>query len=123
MTPSTSTSNADDVRAVLQLTIDLDSLGKYYHFELPGRKPLCIVQNDAIATGLQLTKSGAPVHFIGTADARASGTACLEFSKVEVRADSATVEFAYDVEGIRGTAEFSKASGAWRVVRHQLRER
>jgi hypothetical protein len=121
MTPSTT--NADDVRHVVQMTIDLDSLEKYFHFELPGRRPLCIVKNDVLARELQLEKSGAPVRFLSAADAQTTGAACLEFSKVEIREDSATVEFAYRVEGIHGSAEFSKASGTWRVVRHQLRER
>lgn len=121
MTPSTT--NLDDVRQVLQLTIDLDALDKYYHFELRGRRPLCIVKNDVLARDVQLEKSGEPVRFLASADAQATGAACLEFSKVEILADAATVEFAYSAEGIRGSAEFSKASGAWRVVRHQLSER
>lgn len=112
----------DDLRHVAQLTIDLDTLDKYYHAELPGRKPLCIVRNDVVPEGLALTKFGEPVRFVPAAEASKPGAACLVFSKIEVQGAAATVEFTYSIEGVRGTVTFRKASGAWRVESHHVRE-
>ena len=116
------TTNRDDLRHLAQLTIDLDTLEQYYHAELPGRKPLCIVRNDVVPDELALTKFGEPVRFVSAAEARKPGAACLAFSKIEIQGDAATVEFTYSIEGIRGTVTFRKASGAWRVEGHHVHE-
>src|SRR5262245_42407203 len=113
----------DELRQLVQMTIDLDALDKYYHSELPGRKPLCIVKNNVINSDLTLKKFGQPVRFLPAAEAKKTGAACIEFSKIEIQDDAATVEFAYVIEGIRGTAKFRKTGGAWRSESHQLREK
>lgn len=118
-----STSNADDVRQLAQMAIDLPALEKYYHPDLPGRKPLCVVRNEVLPEGITLTKFGQPVRFVSAAESRAGNAACFEFSKIEVSGDSASVEFAYNVEGIRGTAQYRKTNGTWRVDSHKLAEK
>ena len=117
-----STSNPDDVRQLAQLAIDLPALEKYYHPDLPGRKPLCVVQNQLLAGDVSLTKFGQPVRRVPPAEA-GSGTPCIEFTRIEVTGDSATVEFAYKVEGIRATAQYRKSGDSWRLENHKLTEK
>ena len=113
----------DDVRQLVQMAIDLESLQKYYHSTLPGRKPLCIVKNDVVSGDLALKKFGEPVRFLSAAEAKKPGAACIQFSKIEIQGDAATVEFTYMIEGLRGTATFRKAGGTWRTEHHHITEK
>jgi outer membrane receptor for monomeric catechols len=118
-----STTNADDVRQLAQLAIDLPALEKYYHPEVPGRKPLCVVQNQVIGDTVALTKFGQPVRYVSSAEASAGGSACLEFSAIDVSGDTANVGLSYKVEGIRATARYRKSAGTWRLESHTLSEK
>ena len=77
-----STTSADDIRHLAQLAIDLPALEKYFHPEVPGRKPLCVVHNQVFRDQPALTKFGQPVRYVTPAEA-ASGSPCVEFSRVE----------------------------------------
>lgn len=116
-----STTSADDIRHLAQLAIDLPALEKYFHPEVPGRKPLCVVHNQVFRDQPALTKFGQPVRYVTPAEA-ASGSPCVEFSRVEVSGSSATAELAYKVEGIRVTVQYRKTGDTWRVENHTLAE-
>ena len=116
-----STSNADDTRKLAQLAIDLPALEKYYHPEVAGRKPLCVVESQVIGDKPALTKFGQPVRYVSAAEA--AGAACIEFTRIDVTGDSATVDVAYKVEGIRATAQYRKSGESWRLEHHKLTEK
>ena len=116
-----STRNADDIRQLAQLAIDLPALEKYYHPEVAGRKPLCVVQTQVVGDKPGLTKFGQPVRYVTAEDA--GGSACVEFSRIDVSGDSATVELVYKVEGIRATAQYRKSGDTWRLESHKLAEK
>jgi len=114
--------NKADVGRLVQLTIDLDILEKYYHPEVPGRKPLCVVKTESMPDDLSLTKFGEPVRFIPASQREKAPAACLELSSIQIQGDTASVEFAYDAEGIRGEVSFRRTGGEWRVENRKLHE-
>ena len=116
----------DDRQQLLQTTIDLDLLEKYYHAELPGRKPLLVLKNTIVTDDLVLKKFGAPVRYVSKAELK-QGLPFLEIENLEIQGSGAAsegiVRFAYAIEGIRGTAKFTKKDGSWRLESRQLSER
>lgn len=120
---STDKTSKDDRHQILQLTIDLDVLDKYYHEGVAGRKPLQIVKSEAVPDALDLKKFGEPVRVIPRADAEGKGLAYLEIKKLEIDGTRAQVDFAYPVEGVQGTAKFQKGDAGWRVESRELHER
>jgi hypothetical protein len=112
-----------DVQQVCQLTIDLPELDKYYHSDLPGRRPLRVVRAEALRDTPVLIKFGQAAVYISPEDGRQDDKAYIEFTRIEVGADYAEIEFRYPVEGIRGTVHLRKTGGAWKVQSSSLAER
>jgi hypothetical protein len=110
-----------DLQQLAQMTIDLDILAKYFHPELPGRKPLRLLKNTVVSDDLALTKFGEPVRWV-SADEAKKGGAVFEISKIDIRGATATVSFSYAIEGLRGTATFRKTNNIWRTEDRELRE-
>lgn len=108
--------NSDATRQICQLTIDLPDLQQYYH----NRKPLYVVKNASL-DDVSLTKFGEPVKFIGASEAAEKKTPAIEFTSIKIDDKTATVEFRYAIEGIRGKAEF-KFTDKWEVVSSDISE-
>jgi hypothetical protein len=121
-TMSENASNREDIPRLLQLTLDLDILNKYYHPEVAGRTPLCVVKNDAVPAGTNLVKFGQPVRLISAAE-KTNGMACFEFYGLQIQGEEARVEFAYEIEGLRGAASFHKSHGIWQAMERRIFER
>ena len=58
-----------DLQQLAQIKIDLDILAKYFHPELPGRKPLRLLKNTVVSDDLALTKFGEPVRWVSADEA------------------------------------------------------
>jgi len=116
--------SSEDVAAVAQITIDIESLQQYFHEdELPERSPLVVVSDLLARQGAKLEKFGLPVVLKAEADVADWIAPHLRFSIVSMTADQATVEFSYRIEGIRGTARLNKRQGKWQVVVAEILER
>lgn len=111
----------DATGQICQLTIDLPNLQQYYHSDKPGRKPLYVVKNANIKDDISLTKFGEAVKFISAEEAADKKVAALEFTSIKIADKTATVEFRYAVEGIRGTVEF-KFTDKWEVASSNISE-
>ena len=108
------------VEQILQQVIDSERLDKYFHAdELPGRKPLRVLKSEIVTDEIHLMKFGQKVELISAKDA--SG-AYLEFPKIDISSERATVEFRYRVEGLRGEAELAKQGESWLLKSIALRE-
>lgn len=116
--------SAEDVAAVAQRTIDIESLQQYFHEdELPERSPIVVASALLANQGARLAKFGLPVVLRAEADTADPTAPHLIFSITSLTTDQAAVEFAYRVEGIRGTARLSKRQGKWQVVASNILER
>lgn len=111
----------DATGQICQLTIDLPNLQQYFHSDKSGRKPLYVVKNTNIKEDLSLTKFGEAVKFINADEAAKNKVPALEFTSIKIGDKTATVEFRYAVEGIRGTAEF-KFTDKWEVASSNISE-
>lgn len=98
-----------------------DTLTPYWHVDKPGRDPLRIVKTSAVPAS-PYKMFGSDVVWID-ASAATKGTAYLELPELRATKTRATLSFAYPIEGVRGDAIFSKASGEWRLVSVKLAER
>jgi hypothetical protein len=110
----------EDVRVVLQLVIDDEALTPYLHLEEPSRFPVRI-SGAALPPGVQLEKAGKPVEVVGGEDSKEKPV--LVFTTVEVKGDSATVRYRYDIEGVRGSATLARRDGRWELVNSRVTER
>ena len=109
--------SADELRTILQLVIDDDSLDPVLHLDQPGRFPLA-VSGPNIPDGL--TKSTKPVRIVeGTGSKK---EAVLAFTKIEVQGKRATIQYRYDVEGVRGSATLDKKEHGWELTRSKVVE-
>jgi len=109
--------SVDDVRTVLQLVIDDDSLDPFLHLDQPGRFPLA-VSGPNLPDGL--TKSTKPVKIVeGTGSKKEP---VLAFTKIEVEGKHATVQYRYDIEGVRGSATLDKKEHGWELTRSKVVE-
>jgi|GEM_PF-3414005 len=102
--------SADDVRAVLQLLLNAPQLAQYYHFDVrPQRKPLHINNQTSTTINLEgITAVGEAVKIVQGQDQNA-----LEITKLLVDNNHAKTAFAFRVEGVIGSANFSKRQGIW----------
>lgn len=109
-----------DTTDVLQLLLDAPQLVQYYHFDTrPQRKPLRIRNNTAAA----IDPKGLIVCEQAVKLTQAQDRDALEISKFEIDDAQAQVSFSFRAEGIRGSADFSKQQGVWRLVRINIAER
>lgn len=108
---------------IVQLVIDLPALQKYYHVDdAPNRKPLFVLKNELIDGEPQLSKFGETVKFATCDELKATGKPYLEFTKFEMKDNTASVVFRYRVEGIEGRLALGKQDDAWRVREQELVE-
>lgn len=102
--------SVDDVRDILKLLLNAPQLAQYYHFdERPQRKPLLI--NNKTTTTINpegVTAVGETIKIIQGRDKNA-----LEITELLVDNDKAKVVFSFQIEGLLGSADFSKHQGIW----------
>jgi hypothetical protein len=109
----------DDVRAVLQLTVEDSELDQYLKLSEPGRFPLKIA-GSAVPQNVELMKATKPV--VVTTPPSSKKDAVLVFTDIDIKGNDATVSYRYDVEGIRGTAYLKKTPHGWELTRSRIVE-
>jgi hypothetical protein len=110
--------SAEDLKTVLQLVLDDETLDPFLHLDQPGRFPLA-VSGPNIPEGL--TKSSKPVKIV--ADKGSKKDPVLVFTEIDVKGKHATVRFRYDIEGIQGSAVLDKRDHGWELTRSKVIER
>jgi hypothetical protein len=108
------------VQAILQVVIDDAGLSKFFHPELPSRRPLRVLKNRTISAGVKLMKFGTPVIFVEPDVLEAQ--AALEFRRIEIESETATVELRYRVEGVTARFDLNKVGNQWVVKARSIRE-
>ena len=108
--------STDDRKAVLQLVLEDEELGKYLHLTEPGRFPLKVSGSD-IPSGL--VKASKPIEVVGSPAPKA---AVLVITEVDIGAKHASVSYRYDIEGIKGTTTLDKGARGWEIVRSRIVE-
>jgi hypothetical protein len=109
---------AEDVRAVLQLVIDDESLGPFLHLDQPGRFPLQISGSN-LPDGL--TKSNEPVKIVQGRGSKKD--AVLAITEIDIKGKHAVVRYRYDIEGVQGSAVLDKREHGWELTRSKVVER
>jgi hypothetical protein len=107
----------DDRKAVLQLVIDDEELGKYLRVTEPGRFPLKVSGSD-IPSGL--VKATKPIEIVG--EPSSPKAPVLVINAVEVGAKKASVSYQYGAEGIKGTTTLEKGPRGWEILRSRIVE-
>ncbi len=113
---------ANDRTQVLQAVLDAPDLQQYLHPEIPTRVPVVIVKNEVVADTPNLQAVEVPVVFKPRAGLSESDAA-LEITRLEIAGDRATVELAYPIEGLVGTATLHRDGSGWVIDKLQLAER
>jgi hypothetical protein len=113
---SGSEASTDDRKAVLQLVIDDEELGKYLRVTEPGRFPLKVSGSD-IPSGL--VKATKPIEVVDSPGPKAP---VLVITSVEIGAKHASVSYRYDIEGIKGTTTLDKGPRGWEILRSRIVE-
>ena len=108
--------STDDRKAVFQLVVEDEELGKYLHLTEPGRFPLKVSGSD-IPSGL--TKASKPVEVVSSPAPKA---AVLLITDVDIGAKHASVSYRYDIEGIKGTTTLDKGPHGWEILRSRIVE-
>jgi len=111
-------STADDLKTVLQLVLDDETLDPFLHLDQPGRFPLAI-SGPNLPEGL--TKSSKPVKVVSGTGSKKEPV--LAFTEIDVKGKHATVKYRYDVEGIHGSAVLDKREHGWELTRSKVIER
>ena len=110
--------SAEDLKTVLQLVLDDETLDPFLHLDQPGRFPLAI-SGPNLPEGL--TKSSKPVKIVAQPGNKKDPV--LVFTEIDVKAKHATVRFRYDIEGIQGSAVLDKRDHGWELTRSKVIER
>lgn len=115
----------NDRQTVIQMSIDLDELQKYYHVDKDeGRKPLIIYNDGIVPSNLTLTKFGKPVQFMTKEDLFFHDEqAYLDFEKFEISPTNADIEFRYDIEGLTIRLTMEKLDDTWTIKTKKLIEK
>lgn len=108
--------SSDDRKAVLQLVVDDEELGKYLRVTEPGRFPLKVSGSD-IPSGI--VKATKPIEIVSSPAPKA---AVLVITEVEIGPKRASVSYRYDVEGIKGTTTLEKGPRGWEILRSRIVE-
>ncbi len=112
-----------DKKEVMQLCLDLPGLQPYFHADQAGRLPV-IIKNNGKVPQASLIKFEQAVLFMTPEDIDAKGIqTALEFMRFEVTAESATVMYRYNIEGLMVTVLMKKVKGIWSVTDSKLVER
>jgi hypothetical protein len=109
-----------DVQEVLQLVIDDEALNPYLHLEQPDRFPLRVATRN-LPKGIELVKASKPVVLVDDPEADKKPT--LVFTEVDVKKDTASVRYRYDVEGVRGACSLERRDGRWNLKKSRVAER
>ena len=109
----------DDVKAVLQLTVEDAELDQYLKLGEPGRFPLKI-SGSAVPPNIELMKATKPVVVSGPPSSKKD--AVLVVTDLDIKGSDATVSYRYDIEGIRGTAYLKKTPHGWELTRSRIVE-
>jgi hypothetical protein len=109
-----------DVQEVLQLVIDDEALDPYLHLEQPDRFPLRVATRN-LPKGIELVKASKPVVLVDDPEADKKPT--LVFTEVDVKKDTASVRYRYDVEGVRGACSLERRDGRWNLKKSRVAER
>lgn len=116
---ASSTGNYQSVKEtqeILQLVLELPRLQQFYHPEVPGRKPVVLLQNQHVPPGVELWKFNERVKIVAPADlGDAKQAAFLQITSLSIGRDRAEVTLEYPIEGVIGTVKLSKDGDAWRV--------
>jgi len=109
--------------SMLRQTLNLPSLSPYWHPNVPGRDPLRIVKTPLVSES-KLMMFGSQVVWIDDAEAK-KGVSFLRITSLSASKTKATLTFEYPIEGVLGTATFSRFDGDkdWRLVHGAVRER
>lgn len=113
---SASEASGDDRKAILQLVLDDEELGKYLRVTEPGRFPLKVSGTD-VPSGL--TKATKPIEIV---DSPAPKAAVLVITSVEITGKQASVAYRYDIEGIKGTTTLERGPRGWEILRSRIVE-
>jgi hypothetical protein len=110
--------SAEDLKTVLQLVLDDETLDPFLHLDQPGRFPLA-VSGPNLPEGLM--KSSKPVKIVAQPGSKKDPV--LVFTEIDVKGKHATVRFRYDIEGIQGSAVLDKRDHGWELTRSKVIER
>jgi hypothetical protein len=108
--------STDDRKAVFQLVIEDEELGKFLKVTEPGRFPLKVSGSD-IPSGL--VKATKPIEIVSSPGPKAP---VLVITEVEIGAKKASLSYRYDVEGIKGTTTLEKGPHGWEILRSRIVE-
>jgi hypothetical protein len=108
------------VQEVLQLVLDDEALNPYLHLEQPDRFPLRVATRN-LPPGIELVKATKPVVLVDKPDAEKKPV--LVFTEVDIKKDTASVRYRYDVEGIRGACTLERRDGRWILKKSRVTER
>jgi len=120
MAPASSADTERDAQAILQLLLDAPQLSQYYHFDQrPDRLPLALVNR----SGADIGQPGLTVQKQAVVISSSPSDKAVEITTLRIGADTANLEFAFRVEGVRGTAGFRKSQGNWTLDKLSVAER
>ncbi|MDH4473002.1 MAG: hypothetical protein QE487_10385 [Fluviicola sp.] len=112
-----------DKKEVMQLCLDLPALQPYFHAEKPERLPIVIESNGKVPQAA-LMKFEKSVVYMTPDEIEAKGNiAAVEFMRFEIAAESATIMYRYNAEGLMITVLLKKVKGVWSISDSKLVER
>jgi hypothetical protein len=107
--PATATDQAN----LLQAVLDDANLDRYFHLDVrPERRPLAILQNEAVVGRPALQKFGVTVEYIPENSKKI--TTAVVFTRVSIQGDTAEVQLKYPPEGIVGKATVIRQDTRWK---------
>lgn len=111
--PSLDPDAPESISALVQTLLLSPQVQGYLHPEVPERIPVLIgIDEPALEAG-SIHVFGKPADIETTANAKASGRAFVEISKLRIRGTKATVEFSLEAEGVTGRGTFSFRDPDW----------
>lgn len=113
----------DELKALLQRTLDHPRLAPFWHPELPERRPLRVVKNAVgpLMAGLKL--HGQPVEVLPRAELEDRKLPFLEVRELRPGPDRVSLRFTYAVEGVVGEVIFKRQGGEWAEDKVEIAER
>jgi len=108
---------------MLEQTLDLDLLAKFWHPDLPGRDPLHIIDNAITAGHPELKMFGSDVVYVSREEAEKKKLAYFQFDTIVSSATKTTLSFSFPAEGVVGKVVFIKRYDEWRLEEKNVSER
>jgi len=109
---------------LVQAMLDLPELQQYYKVqETLKQKELVILKNDCV-DGIDSTLFfRMPIKFLLVSEIlNDSIKAFIEFKEVNLKNDSASVSYRYDVQGVGIESSYIYKNGKWNIIKHHLWE-